>query len=705
MKRILFLLTFILTAFFAQAQYPIPTDEELEKGEDDQKIEAAEYFFEQKLYYQSLRIWNSLLKDYPDNPRINYMAGKCRFLSSTQKAKSLVNFNYTLGHISNKTKLDTKHITEAPLDALFYLGKASHLNQKFDDALKYYDEYLSRGGSKLDEKEKTEVERWRKWTNNAKLQVANPNQNIKITNLGPEINTTEEEYSPVLSLDENVIYFTSRRLRSDKSNENVIMPETGTLFEDVYLSFKEENGKWSSPKMMNFGNEADQNEATVSVSADGTEVYIYFDKEGGGDLYKSSFLEGGFNAELEHLTGDINSKSWETHCTLMPDGKTIFFTTNRPGGYGGLDIYRMIKLPNGEWSKAEILPPPINTPFDEDAPFIHPSGNVLYFSSNGPNSMGGCDVFYSRIIEREPLKFSEPVNMGYPLNTVDDDVFFVMDAEGKTGYYSSDQNGGYGAHDILMVEFIKPMEEPFAILKGLVKMVDGSQIPDNITVNITDVTANGELFTYKPRPLDGGYVMALKPCNEYTLEYYKGEESLKKEKFKVPCSSSYQEIRKELLIDTLYLAIDKPMDKTKPDDKVINTSPLVNEKISLPPLYYEKYFDYNILDVTTAEQKFNAFIADVKKRVESGGKVNIKIEASASKVPTTTFKTNQKLAQSRWEESKQEILGALKAAGVDVSKLKFEAVKAIVQGPAYRNDYLENKNAYGKFQYTKIWVD
>ncbi len=641
----LIVLLFFSISINSFAQIPIPTDEELKNGTDEQKIEAAEYFFEQKLYFQSERIWQNLLVDYSDNPRINYMAGKCQFLSGTNKNASLKFFEKTLGHISNKAKLDASHFDQVPADALFFLGKSSHLNQKFDDAIKYYNQYLDKLGEKIDPLEKNEVERWVTWTNNAKIQIANPNNEIIITNLGPEINTGAEEYSPVISLDENIIYFTSRRLRADSSNTGILMIETGNYYEDVYLTFREESGKWSSPKLMNFGNYVDDNEATVSVSADGTEVFVYFDKEGGGDIYTSSFLEGGYNAQLEHITGDINSDSWETHCTLTPDGNTMFFTSNRAGGYGGLDIYRVIKLPNGQWSKAEILPPPINTPFDEDAPFIHPSGNVLYYSSNANTSMGGCDVFYSRLTSKVPLQFSEPINMGYPLNTVDDDVFFVVDAEGKTGYYSSNQNGGFGAHDILMVEFKKPISDPFAILKGHIMMVNHSQIPENLNVTITNVSKESQDLNFKPRRIDGGFVMALDPCTEYAIEYFIGEKSIKTDKFKVKCDQSYQEIRKEVYIDTLYLAFDaSDLDKVKKD------SVIVSEPVKKS--YYDRYFDYNLLDVNAAEQKYNAFISDVKQILANKSKAEVFIESSASNVPTSKFKNNQNLSISRAEEIK-----------------------------------------------------
>lgn len=704
-----FLLLFLL--FFQKpvfSQISIPTDAELAQATEEQKIEAAEYFYSKNMYVQSLRIWKNLLQDYPDNARINYMAGKCLMLSGKGREKSIDYFSKSLTHVSNKLTLDTKHFDEVPADALFYMGQAAHLNKKFDEAESYYQQFATRVGPKMPADVKKELDRWISWTKNARELSAKANKSVRITNLGPEINTASEEYSPVLSLDEAVMYFTSRRMRPDSSNAGKLMPETGEPYEDVYLTFLNEDNTWVKPRPMNFGNEVEANEATVSVSADGTEVYVYVDNEGGGDLYSASFLESGYNAELEHLTGEINSPYWETHCSITPDGQTMFFTSNRPGGMGGLDIYRVVKLPNQQWSKALMLPAPINTPYDEDAPFIHPSGNILYFSSNSPKSMGGCDVFWSRILEPNPLEFSEPVNMGAPVNTVDDDVFFVVDASGNVGYYSSAQNGGYGGHDIFKIEFLSGVNESFAILKGRIKTQDQSPVPDNVVVNVVNKSQGEEPLKFRPRPWDGRFVMALKPCNEYEVTYTRGTEILRKEELKVPCNSDYREFYTELKIDSLVLPLNEVVEvygnkdkNTDNSNKGNNTDQ--NNTIVTAPLTYEKYFDYNLVDLGSPEQQFTALVDGIAERVKKG-KVEVVVEASASRVPTTTFKTNEKLSRSRSAEMKAKLEAALKTKGVDMSKVRFTKIYSLVQGPQYKNDYEENRAVYGKYQYVKVWA-
>ena len=144
----------------------------------------------------------------------------------------------------------------------------------------------------------------------------------------------------------------------------------------------------------------------------------------------------------------------------------MYFVSDREGGYGGRDIYRLVKLPNGEWSQAYNIGPPINTPFDEDSPFLHPNGKTFYFSSNGEESMGGFDIFHSEL--NEDGKWTFPVNMGYPLNTVEDDLYFTTNADGKNGYYASSHEGGYGEKDIYKVLLEDKESEPLAILKGYI---------------------------------------------------------------------------------------------------------------------------------------------------------------------------------------------------------------------------------------------
>jgi len=241
-------------------------------------------------------------------------------------------------------------------------------------------------------------------------------------------------------------------------------------------------------------------------------------------------------------TTDINSIYTETHVTMARDGKTLYFVSDRPGGLGGRDIYRCVKLPNGQWSQALNVGAPINTEYDEATPFLHNNGKELFFSSNNNKSMGGYDIFYTKLDENN--KWTEPLNLGYPVNTADDDVSFSTTPDGKRGYYSSAKPGGNGEKDIYMIDMDTISSEPVAILKGYIDLGGQSELPAAIVIWVTDLTDGGDPLKYRPNRRTGSYVFNLTPCHDYEVEYTKGEEVFYTTEFKVPCNSDYHVINK-----------------------------------------------------------------------------------------------------------------------------------------------------------------
>lgn len=791
----------------AQTKKP-PTDAQIEAANPEDRFDAGRELLEMKQYYQALRMWKSLVKAYPENANYNYRAGLCQLEVISGRKDAIDYLIKTIGKTTKNFDPVDFYEEKVPYDALYYLGRAYHLDGQFDKAIETFTELKS----KLSEKHilYKDIDKNIEWANNAKKMIAQESKELKIYNIGNVINSPYEDFSPVLSLDENVLYFTSRRMRPDSSNLEII-PTDGKYYEDIYVSYRNQDGNWGEPKRVKFVDEADkdgggvfENEATISVSADGTVLYVYHDDEGNGNIYTSAALDTGYSA-LEILQGgEINTTSWETHCTITPDGRTLYFVSDRPGGYGGRDIYRVVKLPNGEWSKALALPPPINSAFDEDAPFIHPSGNILYFSSNGPASMGGFDVFFSRLDSANT--FGAPVPLNYPINTVDDDVFFVTNASGKRAYYSSSHEGGFGEKDIYVVELEAPPSEPFAILKGYIRVANGEKLPEDILIFVTDLTEGSDPVEYKPRQIDGGFVMSLKPCHEYLIDYHIDGNSYHQDQYLVPCESDYQEFQKELFLNPLSLGVDsidadsssdlrwklllnkipvkdgdiivnyldenggslfnesvnekgefkfrkipegKPtifevkgkdvtlcdkleivlVDKsgkeigiTRRDEKCKytyekfnevdttgkikpdTTKPLNPDKITVEPVYFEKYYTYNMKDIEKSEREFEAFIEGIKAIVDKRGYAIVSIEGSASKVPTATFKTNDRLSRSRTSDAKNRIFEALEAKGVNRNKLRFKSINSLVQGPRYNDDFVENKATYEKYQYIKLWA-
>ncbi|MFZ5554098.1 MAG: hypothetical protein ACOZCO_13360 [Bacteroidota bacterium] len=784
-------LFFLFAFLFALTLRPMaqPGDDALKNATLDQKFDAAIQLMELKQYYQASLIWKNILSEFPDNTNYNYQAGICLLNANINKKQALPYLEKGIGKISKNYNPYDPYEDRTPVDIYFYLGQAYHLNGKFDKAIEMFNTYKAEAGKKhfLQEKVGTQIA----WANNAKFETENPRQkNSTIYNIGATINSSAADYSPVLSLDERLLFFTSRRLRADSSNLKpiaYIVPQDGQFYEDIYYTINNrENNEWSEPKLASLS-ELRENEATISLSADGLQLFVYHDDGDNGNIYFSDFADTAFG-DLQDLGSDINTDSWETHVTLTADGNTLYFVSDRPGGLGGRDIYRCVKLPNGQWSKALNVGAPINTPQDEDAPFISAGGKYLYFSSNSDKSMGGFDVFVSEF--KEDGTFNEPTPIGVPINSTDDDVFFITNASGKRGYFSSFREDGLGDKDIYVIEMNDTLIESIAILKGYIIPPRGQNLPDNLMIYATDLTEESEPEEFRPRPLDGSYVFALKPCHEYLIDYQIDGTTFHQYQFQVPCEAGYNELEKILNLDDIKLGPDTPdvepeyiwhvQVKGLPANKgnltadyldekgnVIYSEPidesgnftyrplkkdqsyifqikadgkplcdelevvlLNNEKnvigktirderckliyhkdkdtikpetlLTANPVDYEKYYKYNKKGITSDDRNYKKLVDGIAKLVKANGVAYIEIESSASKVPTTTFKTNENLAKLRLDDAKNKLMANLKAKGVDVSKVKISSETSLVLGPEYNDDWKENQATYEKYQYIRI---
>ncbi len=373
---------------------------------------------------------------------------KVRYHRALSYLQSDVNKPAALPLLLDKTVGKKMNKKKRKKDYYYWLGRAYHYASKFDSAIYWYDQFLEIAGE--GSKRAPEVKLLKQQAETGKKLVAEP-KNIKVENLGHAINTPYHEYAPVITPDESILMFTSRRpgniggLRTRDGQ-----PDTfgGMWFEDVYVAIKA-SGKWLEAQNVGAPVNTPDHDATVTISPDGKVMYFYrIDGKKWGDIYKS--VQRGYTwAEPQKLGPPINSEYWEPSMTMTPDSQIIIFSSNRPGGYGGLDLYMSRRLPDGSWAKPVNLGPKVNTPYDEDAPFIHVDGKTLYFSSNGPNSMGGFDVFVTKMIGDN--EWTDPVNLGYPINTPDDDIFFVLSPDGRRGYMASVRPEGLGGQDLYII--------------------------------------------------------------------------------------------------------------------------------------------------------------------------------------------------------------------------------------------------------------
>jgi outer membrane protein OmpA-like peptidoglycan-associated protein len=340
----------------------------------------------------------------------------------------------------------------------YRIGQGYQFGQQFDRAVKYYKLYQNKvtkstAGISQGIPSAAEVEKRITECNNGKEFIANPKK-YSIVHMGDGINSEFDDYGPVINEDEDEMIFTTRR-REGNTNEDVF--DDNLPYEDIFIT-KKVGKKWS--KAENIGPTVNRktNESSIGLSADGKKLLIYHD-EGNGDIYECELQKDGTWGKPEPLPDVINSTYKETSVSLSKDGNTLYFASNRPGGLGGLDIYVCTKDSRGDWSRVKNMGPSINTTEDDESPFIDYEGTTLYFSTKARRGMGGYDI-YKSLFDKEKNEWAEPVNLGYPINTPDDDLFYVATKDGQRAYYSSVREDGLGYQDIYMITVAEEKSEP-----------------------------------------------------------------------------------------------------------------------------------------------------------------------------------------------------------------------------------------------------
>lgn len=639
-------------------------------------------------YSQALRAFKKAYQIDSANPNINFKIGFCYLKKPTEKDKSLYYLEKAINGATIKYNDIDPMEKSAPYTTYYYYAQALHLNYRFDDAIANFEKFKDYFKGKENAFVK-DVNRQIEMCNYAKMLVPAP-INVNIESLGDSINTSYADHSPVLSGNEKTLIFTSRRPGGTSSDITI----EGDYYEDIYISYKSDvDSSWSIPVSISKNVNTITHEASIGLTADGQTLLIYKDVNG-GDIYYST-LEGDDWTFPLPMGSDINTPFYETSACLSPDGSVLYFVSDRKeGGMGGKDIWKCMKLPNGKWGLAQNLGAPINTEYDEETPFIHPSGTVLFYSSKGHQSIGGYDIFFSNLNENG---WDMPLNIGYPINTPDDDLSYVTSPDGKRGYYaSSSRPDGMGEKDIYIITIPERKEQPLVLIKGLI-IADKTQIiPENIEI----VAFNNEtgIITgiYKPLQRDGSFTIIIPPGSNYTLSYQKDGEEFHKETMEVPADAIYQEIEKELVL--------KPINLNEISVEVINKSSLnQNNSSNSDTLYYEARIKTSSLKLNENDPEYINFIIESKKKQEKNGKLTVNITASTSLYPSKTYKNKKDLATAIGNNAKQQISKSLTQKGAAANKVIFGKVNPIIDGPAYDpNDKTMSEEDFERYQYVKV---
>ncbi|MFN6944016.1 MAG: OmpA family protein [Cytophagaceae bacterium] len=393
-------------------------------------IKEAENAYSNNEKSKALSFYLKALNLKPEDPELNFLVGKL-YLETIYRTKSLPYLQKAY-----KIKPDvTKDIHR-------YLGESYHLNHQFDEAMKHYE--LCRTTLPSSDPFIASIERRIYECKNGIEFVANP-VDANIENVGPVINSTYAEYAPIVNADESILIFTSRR---EGSTGNLVDME-GVFYEDIYISYRV-NNNWTTPKGISAAINTDYHDASIGMSPDGKTLFIYKD-EGNGDIFVCKLRKDGSWSRPEPIGTNINTKKhYENAATISADGKRLFFTSDRPGGEGDTDIYVSELDSKGKWGPAVNLGPKVNTPYPEECPFLDLDGKTLYFSSRGHKGMGGFDI-YKTVYDEKAKTWSEPENLGYPINSADDDVHFALSGDGRHGYFTSIKEGGFGEKDIYKI--------------------------------------------------------------------------------------------------------------------------------------------------------------------------------------------------------------------------------------------------------------
>lgn len=374
--------------------------------------------------------------------------------------------------------------------------------------------------------------------------------NITIANLGDGINTPFEEYTPVIAADGSIMLFTSRRPFTEKE-----IKKGKESKEMIYLSRHSASGKWETASALGTPvNVEGRHSSVLGLSNDGQRMLIYRDDASGNGNIWESHLEGVSWSQPELLPEPVNSPYHESTASYSPDGRTLYFVSDRPGGMGGRDIWISTRSADGKWSSPVNPGAAINTADDEEGVFIHPDGVTLYFSSKGRKGAGGYDVFKS---ERINGLWTTAVSLGSPINTAGDDLFFVITASGKKAYYSSNGiSDTKGKRDLYEITFA-PIDKKTAdrgpkltLLKGLV-LDSLTHQPVEAKISVYDNDKNELVAEVNSNSATGQYLVSLPSGKNYNITVSATGYLFRSENFNIPDTASYREVRKDFIMQKI----------------------------------------------------------------------------------------------------------------------------------------------------------
>ncbi len=450
--------------------------------------------------YEEFELANQLylLLETPDNLNIKYKIGTCYLSIPGEKQKAIPYLEEAVSSANYNANPSSLKEKNAPLDTYFYLAKAYMINDELEkgfNTLSTFQKLASETKSKGGMQNQEFIDQQLQACQTAIKLKENPVSFTK-NPLGPDFSLGSINDNPAVSYDGNTIVYTERR---------------GIV--NVIFYSRKERGKWQPPVEITNELNAGEDCSSCSLNSNGTELFLYKTDNYDGAIYSSTYKDG-YWSPVKKLNRNINTKFYESHAAISADGKKLYFTSNRDGGQGNLDIYLSEKDDTGEWGPAVNLGPSINTPYNEDTPFITEDGKYLYFASEGHTSMGGYDIFRSRF---EQSAWKSPENVGYPINSSDDDKFYQPADNGENAYYSMTTD--YKRRDIMYLAIGISEELRTFEIQGIYSLSD-TVVPfdKNYFIHLLNSETGDTVDVGYPNKFTGGYNFIVPP-GRYSIIY------------------------------------------------------------------------------------------------------------------------------------------------------------------------------------------
>ncbi len=587
-------------------------------------IKSGDKYYEQGpgVYHLAITEYKKAYEFNPKNALLNYKIGRC-YLNDNNKADAIQYFEQAI-ELDPRISLDMDYN-----DVNLLLATAYHLDYQFDKAIEKYKAHESSLTPEQLAKEVKIINKRIEECKTAKEMVAHPVR-VFVDDLGDMVNSAYPDYRPVVVPEENMLMYTSARENTTGGKRD----DDSYYFEDIYVSYYED-GRWTLPAN-SYDLNSNNHDATAGISSDGSILFVY-KSSGGNNLYASVLVDNTY-VMPEKLDNKINAGLRQTSASLSFDKTTLYFTCQKDDGYGGLDIYTSQLDAKDRWQDPVNIGAVINTPYDEEGVYISQDGKTLYFSSQGHNTMGGYDIFKS---EYKDGKWQQPVNLGYPINTPDNDVFFTIASSNQRGYYSSKKKDGFGGQDIYMITFLgaskplvlskdrlissyrmaasapklAPKIEQNTILEGVI-LDEVTLTPLQATIEITDNSKNEILASFESNSTSGAYLISLKPGKNYGITVSKKDYLFHSENFNIPEDAMARKIKKDILLKKLE----------------------VGSKIVLNNIFY----DFN---KATLRPESIAELERLHRLMEESASLKIEISGHTDNIGTASY--NQKLSEAR----------------------------------------------------------